>query len=94
MAFGIEPGYEIQIRPRSGLSLKTDFRVDFGTIDSNYKGEIKIIGSNKGTEDITFEVGNRVAQAVLCPVIVCELEEVMDVGVSDRNDKGFGSTGV
>jgi dUTP pyrophosphatase len=94
----IPEGYEIQIRPRSGLSLKTGLRVANapGTIDSCYRGEIKVIMHNVGDKTEPIYTGDRIAQMVLCPVIKCEWDEVSDVvnlGETDRGEGGFGSTG-
>lgn len=95
----IPPGYEIQVRPRSGLSLKTPFRVANapGTIDSDYRGEICVIGHNSSdSEDIQVAIGDRIAQLVLqqVPVIqwlrVPSLEELEE---TSRGTGGFGSTG-
>lgn len=94
LAFGIPSGHEIQIRPRSGLSLFSGLRVIFGTVDSNYLGEIKIICENRSTYPHVINKGDRIAQAVVCPIITCEIEECLDLGTSSRDDKGFGSTGV
>jgi dUTP pyrophosphatase len=92
----ILPGLEIQVRPRSGLSLKTKMRVSNspGTIDSCYRGEIKVIAENIGGDRIVINHGDRVAQLVLCPVITCVWEEVDELSTTDRGADGFGSTGV
>ena len=87
--------YEIQIRPRSGLAAKNNIGVlnTPGTIDSDYRGEIKIILFNHGSENFTINKNDRVAQMVLTPIIKMELEEVNELPVSIRGKGGFGSTG-
>lgn len=95
----IPEGYEIQVRPRSGLSFKTALRVANapGTIDSCYRGEIKVIMTNTGRVEEIINDGDRIAQLVLCPVIKCEWNEVStedQLGETDRGTGGFGSTGV
>lgn len=95
---GIPQGYEIQVRPRSGLSLKTGLRVANapGTIDSDYRGEICIIMTNTGDMTAFVSEGDRIAQLVLAPVLQVEWDEVSDVinlGSTERGAGGFGSTG-
>lgn len=92
----IPHGYELQIRPRSGLSFKTGLMVlnSPGTIDSDYRGEIKIILGNLGEKDEVILHGDRIAQAVLAPVIQGNFEEVTHVTETERGSGGFGSTGV
>ena len=87
--------YEIQIRPRSGLAAKNNISVlnTPGTIDSDYRGELKIILFNHGKENFTINNNDRVAQMVLTPVIKMELEETNELPESIRGDGGFGSTG-
>ena len=87
--------YEIQIRPRSGLAAKNNISVlnTPGTIDSDYRGEIKIIIYNHGDKDFIINNGDRVAQMVLSPVIKMELEEVNILPITIRGEGGFGSTG-
>ena len=87
--------YEIQIRPRSGLAVKNNISVlnTPGTIDSDYRGEIKIIIYNHGSADFTINNGDRIAQMILSPVIKMELEEVKDLPETIRGEGGFGSTG-
>lgn len=95
LAFAIPHGYEIQVRPRSGLALKHGVTVPNtpGTIDSDYRGELKIILINHG--DAGFEVrrGDRVAQLVLAPVTQAAWLEVLDLDETERGEGGFGSTG-
>ena len=87
--------YEIQIRPRSGLAAKNNISVlnTPGTIDSDYRGEIKIILFNHGSENFIINNKDRVAQMVLTPIIKMELEETKELPESLRSDGGFGSTG-
>ena len=87
--------FEIQIRPRSGLSAKNNITVlnTPGTIDSDYRGEIKVIIYNHGDEDFVINNGDRIAQMVLSPVIKMELEETNDLPKTIRGQGGFGSTG-
>lgn len=98
IAFGIPDGHEIQVRPRSGLSLKTGLRVanSPGTVDADYTGDCSVILHNTSqTPGSMAEIkrGDRVGQAVLCPVIIPELEEVDDLSATARGSAGFGSTG-
>lgn len=95
----IPVGYEIQVRPRSGLSLKTKFRVANapGTVDSDYRGELCIIAENIGNEWIKFDLGERISQIVLSYVPQIVWDTVMsrdDLGKTQRGTGGFGSTGV
>ena len=87
--------YEIQIRPRSGLAVKNHITVlnTPGTIDSDYRGEIKIILFNHGKEDFLINNKDRVAQMILTPVVKMELEEVDNLPDTIRGEGGFGSTG-
>ena len=89
-------GYEIQVRPRSGLAIKQGLSVvnSPGTVDADYRGEIKIIVINLGQEPITIKDQDRVAQLVLCPVIKAEIAEAADLSTTERAGGGFGSTGV
>ncbi len=95
LAFEIKPGYEVQVRPRSGLSLKTDLMVvnSPGTIDADYRGEVKIIMGNMGQAPITINHGDRVAQMVLAPITQAVFEIVDELSDTDRGEGGFGSTG-
>ena len=95
LAMAIPPGYEIQVRPRSGLALKHGITVPNtpGTIDSDYRGELKAILINHGTEPFAIHRGDRVAQLVLAPVTRAEWEEVDELDDTARGAGGFGSTG-
>ena len=87
--------YEIQIRPRSGLAVKNNISVlnTPGTIDSDYRGEIKVIIYNHGVNDFIINNGDRIAQMILAPVIKMKLEETNNLPETIRGDGGFGSTG-
>jgi len=87
--------YEIQIRPRSGLAAKNNISVlnTPGTIDSDYRGEIKVIIYNHGSENFVINNGDRIAQMILTPVIKMELEETNNLPKTIRGEGGFGSTG-
>ena len=88
-------GYEVQIRPRSGLAAKKNITVlnSPGTIDADYRGEIKVILINHGKEKFIIENGERIAQMVVCPVVHANLEEVKELPNTQRGSGGFGSTG-
>ena len=87
--------YEIQIRPRSGLAAKNNISVlnTPGTIDSDYRGELKVILFNHGNQNFTINNNDRIAQMVLTPIVKIELEETSELPASIRGDGGFGSTG-
>ena len=87
--------YEMQIRPRSGLAAKSNISVlnTPGTIDSDYRGEIKVIIYNHGNKDFLINNGDRIAQMILAPVMKMELEETNDLPKTIRGKGGFGSTG-
>ena len=95
LAVAIPPGYEIQVRPRSGLALKHGISVPNtpGTIDSDYRGELKVILINHGSEAFAIARGDRVAQLVLAPVTRAAWSEVDELGETERGSGGFGSTG-
>jgi len=94
-AVAIPPGYEIQVRPRSGLALKHGITVPNtpGTIDSDYRGELKVILINHGAEPFAIHRGDRVAQLVLAPVTQARWREVAELDETARGSGGFGSTG-
>ena len=87
--------FEIQIRPRSGLAAKNNISVlnTPGTIDSDYRGEIKVIIYNHGDSDFVVNNGDRIAQMILSPVIKMKLEETDKLPETVRGESGFGSTG-
>ena len=95
LALAIPEGYEIQVRPRSGLALKHGVSVPNtpGTIDSDYRGEVKVIMINFGSEPFAIHRGDRVAQLVLAPVTRAGWVEVAELGETERGEGGFGSTG-
>ena len=95
LSIAIPEDFEIQIRPRSGLAAKSSVSVlnTPGTIDSDYRGELKIILFNHGNKDFIVNNNDRVAQMVLTPVIKMELEEVDQLPETIRGSGGFGSTG-
>ena len=92
----IPQGYEGQVRPRSGLALKNGIGLlnSPGTIDSDYRGEVKVILINLGQEPFTIKNGDRIAQIVFSPVIQAEFIPMDKLPGSERGDGGFGSTGV
>ena len=91
----IPEGFEIQVRPRSGLALKHGITVPNtpGTIDSDYRGELKVILINHGGEPFPIHRGDRIAQIVLAPVTLAEWDEVAELDETARGAGGFGSTG-
>ncbi len=95
LSIAFSENYEVQIRPRSGLAAKNNISIlnTPGTIDSDYRGEIKIIIYNHGNKDFLINNGDRIAQMVLTPVVKMELEETIDLPESIRGEGGFGSTG-
>lgn len=95
LSFEIPSGYEVQVRPRSGLSLKTSLLVvnSPGTIDADYRGEVKIILGNFGEVDEVIEHGDRVAQMVLAPVTQANFSVTSELSSTQRGEGGFGSTG-
>lgn len=97
LAMAIPEGYEIQVRPRSGTSLKSQFRIanSPGTIDSDYRGECCVIGSfyGKAGESYSINKGDRIAQGVLSEVPQANFQLVEDLNETDRGAGGFGSTG-
>ena len=98
LSFEIPVGYEIQVRPRSGLAAKQGLSVlnSPGTVDQGYTGEVKVILVNLSNDMVTINHGERIAQAVLCPVITkrtATLKSLTQIHSTDRGDGGFGSTG-
>ena len=96
LAVAIPKNFEIQIRPRSGLAAKSQISVlnTPGTIDADYRGEIKVILINLGHKNFIVEKGLRIAQMVLCPIVKAKLKEVESLEDTKRGSGGFGSTGV
>ncbi len=95
IAIQLPDGFEAQVRPRSGLAAKHGVTVlnSPGTIDADYRGEIKVILINLGYEPVTFARGDRIAQMVIAPVTQATWSEVVSLEESDRGSGGFGSTG-
>jgi dUTP pyrophosphatase len=94
-AIAIPEGYEVQVRPRSGLALKHGITClnTPGTIDSDYRGEVKVILANLGSEPFDVRRGERIAQLVPAPVLQADLREVAELSETSRGAGGFGSTG-
>ena len=95
LSIAIPEDTEVQIRPRSGLAAKSSISVlnTPGTIDSDYRGEIKIILFNHGKEEFTVNNGDRIAQMILMPVLKAQFEEIKELPKTVRGSGGFGSTG-
>ena len=91
-----EPGYEVQIRARSGLAVKYGIGLvnGVGTIDSDYRGEIKVALINMGEDAFAVNNGDRIAQMVISPVVQAEIEPADELSETERGKGGFGSTGV
>ena len=89
-------GYEIQVRPRSGLAFKNGITVlnSPGTIDSDYRGELKILLINFGEQDFTINNGDRIAQIIISSVVQAEFSAAESLSKTERGEGGFGSTGV
>lgn len=94
--FEFEKGYEAQVRARSGLALKKGLGLPngIGTIDSDYRGELKVILINLSKEDVVIEDGDRIAQVVFMKIELPEVLEVQEISETKRNDGGFGHTGL
>jgi dUTP pyrophosphatase len=94
-AFALPHGYEAQVRPRSGLAAKHGVTClnSPGTVDADYRGEVKVILVNLGEEDFTIRRGDRIAQLVIAPVVQARWTEVAELDATVRGDGGFGSTG-
>ncbi|EFR33066.1 MAG: dUTP diphosphatase [Peptoniphilus harei] len=94
--FEFEKGYEAQVRARSGLALKKGLGLPngIGTIDSDYRGELKVILINMSREDVVIEDGDRIAQVVFMKIETPELVEVEEISDTERSDGGFGHTGL
>lgn len=95
LKMAIPRGYEVQIRPRSGMAYKHGITMlnSPGTIDADYRGEVKMLAINHGVETYTINHGDRIAQMVLAPVIQAKIKEVPELDETERGDGGFGSTG-
>jgi len=96
ISVSIPKNFEIQIRSRSGLAAKSQISVlnSPGTIDADYRGELKVILINLGNKTFVVERGTRIAQMVLCPIVKAKFKEVESLDDTDRGSGGFGSTGL
>ncbi|WP_085876072.1 dUTP diphosphatase [Peptoniphilus vaginalis] len=94
--FEFEKGYEAQVRARSGLALKKGLGLPngIGTIDSDYRGELKVILINMSREDVVIEDGDRIAQVVFMKIELPDVVEVKEISETERSDGGFGHTGL
>jgi dUTP pyrophosphatase len=95
LAFALPPGFEGQVRPRSGLAFKSGVTClnTPGTVDADYRGEVKVILINHGEEDFTIRRGDRIAQLIVAPVVQAQWVEVASLDETVRGAGGFGSTG-
>jgi dUTP pyrophosphatase len=95
LAIALPPGFEMQVRPRSGLALRNGIVLPNspGTIDEDYRGEVQVILLNAGDVPFTVERGMRIAQAIVAPVVRAEWQEVESLDDTSRSTEGFGSTG-
>ena len=95
LAFALPPGFEGQVRPRSGLAAKHGVTClnSPGTVDADYRGEVKVILVNLGEEDFVIRRGERIAQLIIAPVVQASWEEVASLDETARGAGGFGSTG-
>jgi deoxyuridine 5'-triphosphate nucleotidohydrolase len=95
LAIALPPGFEMQVRPRSGLALRNGILLPNspGTIDEDYRGEVQVILLNAGDLPFTVERGMRIAQAIVAPVVRAEWQEVENLDDTTRSTGGFGSTG-
>ena len=96
LSFEVAPNYELQVRPRSGLAIKKGIALinSPGTIDADYRGEVKVIVINHGKEPVVICHQDRIAQMVLCPIVQAEFQWVSQLSRSQRGEAGFGSTGL
>lgn len=94
LSFEIPPGYELQVRPRSGISRNTKLRVILGTVDSGYRSGVGIIAENTGEEAYEVKCGDRIAQGVIAPVMTACFVETDKLSDTERGGNGFGSTGI
>ena len=96
LVFMLQPGWEAQVRPRSGLALKHGVTVlnTPGTIDAGYRGEVGVILANFGTDPFKIAKGDKIAQVVVSPVVRADIVETNEIDATERGSGGFGSTGV
>jgi dUTP pyrophosphatase len=95
LAFALPIGFEAQVRPRSGLALRQGLTVinSPGTIDCDYRGEVKVLIANLGDSSVTIEPGQRIAQLIIAPVVQAHFQVADELEDTARGDGGFGSTG-
>ena len=95
LCIAVPPGFEAQVRPRSGLAMRSGITClnTPGTVDSDYRGEVKVILANLGEEDFVIRRGDRIAQLVVCPVVQADWREAESLDATARGVGGFGSTG-
>ena len=95
LCIAVPPGFEAQVRPRSGLAMRSGITClnSPGTVDSDYRGEVKVILANLGEEDFVIRRGDRIAQLVVCPVVQADWRETDSLDATARGAGGFGSTG-
>lgn len=94
LAFEIPVGYELEIRSRSGLAFKSNVYAYNGTVDSDYRGEVKIQLTNMGNTVFLIEAGDRIAQGIIKPIQQVKFVEIDSLSETERGEKGFGSTGL
>lgn len=94
LAPDLPQGYELQVRPRSGMQCKKGVVAGWGTVDAGYHGSIGVVLYNHTDAEYKVEAGDRIAQLVVAPVVQAEVREVAEFGASDRGSDGFGSTGI
>lgn len=96
LQMALPEGYEAQIRPRSGLAIRNGITMlnSPGTIDADYRGEVKVIAINHGQDEFVINHGDRIAQMVIAPVVQLPVKEVSELDETDRGEGGFGSTGI
>ena len=95
-SIALPPGYEAQVRPRSGLAIRCGVTClnSPGTIDADYRGEVRVVLANFGTEPFVVRRGDRIAQMIVAPVVRATFEVVDELPSTERGDGGFGSTGL
>jgi dUTP pyrophosphatase len=96
LAIALPPGYEAQVRPRSGLAIRHGVTClnSPGTIDADYRGEVRVVLANLGSEPVVIRRGDRIAQMIVAPVVQATFDVVEELPATSRGDGGFGSTGV
>jgi dUTP pyrophosphatase len=95
-SIALPPGYEAQVRPRSGLAIRHGVTClnSPGTIDADYRGEVRVVLANFGSQPFVIRRGDRIAQIVVAPVVRAAFDIVVELPTTDRGDGGFGSTGI